>query len=434
MTSDDSLSGAENERLLELLYLCPAAIIKFDAFGAIDMINPLGAQLLMPIAPGGDLLNLFVTFGLVAPELREMVTRFEGWSGRVCDEHRVLASTGPATSPRAFVLSITIQKIDDDSFVAVISDVTAEARREMLIRRNESRLHAVFDGVRDYGICTVDTSGNITSWNRSEERLDGYRSDEIVGTSADVLLATSGVAETSFAAYFTIARGAGLYDFEGWRIRKDGSRYWASTSVSTLRDRDETESIIGYSIVTRDVTEERRSYDELERKAVTDALTGALNRRGLFDTAVREEARARLSHVPLALIMFDVDHFKAVNDRYGHPAGDIALKQIVIRAREEIRAVDTIGRYGGEEFVIILPGTDLTAAALVAERIRAKIAGSPIAFLDGALAVTVSLGVAQAQPGTHDIAALVRTADEAMYAAKDKGRNRLHVAGTASSA
>ena len=427
MTSSGGPSAEElaAERLLSLLYLCPAAILKFDETGAIELMNPGAIQLLMPIAPKGSIDNFFELFSMIAPEMREMVNRFEGRVGRICDEHRVLAAAGSRAMTRTLVLSVTMQKVEDKSFIAIVTDVTAAASREELIRINSSRLRAAFDGVRDYSICTVDPMGNVTSWNRSAERLDGYRADEIIGASADILVAISGVASHGFASYFSQARHAGFHEFETWRIRKDGKRYWASVAIAVLREQTDDEAIIGYSIVTRDITEQRRSHDELQHLVVTDSLTGALNRRGLFEAALREEERLRTSGGKMALLMLDVDRFKDVNDRYGHTVGDAVLKQIVLRAQIEIRSIDVIGRYGGEEFAILLPGSDITGATVVAERIRSRICESPFETPSGPIPVSVSIGIAQTSAGSSDIANLVKTADAALYVAKRAGRNQV---------
>ena len=425
MMLDDS---AASEQLLQLLYQCPAAILKFDLSGAIELMTPLGIQILMPIAKDGALDNIFSLFGTVAPELREMAVRFDMRAGRICDEHRVLAAVGTLATSRALVLSVTMQKVDEDAFVAVIADVTAAAFREQLIRTNEARLRAAFDGIREYSVCTVDPMGNVTSWSRSAERLDGYLADEIIGRSADVLVAMSGVSLKSFSPAYARARQAGFHEFEGWRIRKDGKRYWASVAIAVLHEQNDTETIIGYSIVTRDITEQRRSQDELNQLVVTDPLTGALNRRGLFETALREEARLQSVGGCMSLLMLDVDHFKETNDEYGHGAGDTVLKEIVLRARAEIRTVDSIGRYGGEEFAILLPGSDKKGAMIVAERIRERIFNTPIQLTGGSIQVSVSIGVAETNANLRDIANLVKAADEAMYAAKREGRNRISAA------
>jgi diguanylate cyclase (GGDEF)-like protein len=166
---------------------------------------------------------------------------------------------------------------------------------------------------------------------------------------------------------------------------------------------------------------------ELEELSVTDALTGLHNRRYLMDTLTREfEQRARNGRV-FTLLMADLDHFKRINDTYGHPAGDAVLMYAARVFREEIRSVDLAARFGGEEFTLLLIDSDLENSRAVAERIRARIATNGIAFDGVTIPVTISIGLAQVASDPHDTPAdLISRADAALYAAKDGGRNRVH--------
>jgi len=171
--------------------------------------------------------------------------------------------------------------------------------------------------------------------------------------------------------------------------------------------------------------ENARLFGEVQRMAVIDSLTGILNRRHFFELAEREVKRARRSGRPLCAIMADVDHFKRVNDDHGHLVGDQVLEEIARRCKESIRGEDLLGRFGGEEFVLLLPEAPLeVAAANVAERLRREVAGVPIATNRGELKLTISLGVAELGPG-EDLAALLERADGALYAAKQGGRDRV---------
>ncbi len=165
----------------------------------------------------------------------------------------------------------------------------------------------------------------------------------------------------------------------------------------------------------------------LTREARTDALTGLLNRRALAEIAQRELARSARRGAPLSVILCDVDHFKSINDRWGHAAGDRAIRAVGERLHGELRESDAFGRWGGEEFLAILPDTKLDDALVLAERMRRALSASPLPT-DPPLAVTVSLGVAtrpdsaSTTPGEWDT--LLGIADEAMYRAKAEGRNR----------
>jgi diguanylate cyclase (GGDEF)-like protein len=167
-----------------------------------------------------------------------------------------------------------------------------------------------------------------------------------------------------------------------------------------------------------------RLLRELEALTRTDALTGALNRRA-FDEALRQEVvRAQRYDLPLSVLMVDVDHFKSVNDTYGHPGGDEVLRNVAARVETELRLTDALYRYGGEEFAVILPHTAEEGALQVAERLVRAVAGAPVHVGDGSLRVTISAGVGSVQGTTAAPSTVLSDADRALYAAKRSGRNR----------
>ena len=173
--------------------------------------------------------------------------------------------------------------------------------------------------------------------------------------------------------------------------------------------------------------------DTLANEAATDALTGLLNRGQLRPSIAGLVAAARRYGRPLACLMADLDHFKAVNDAYGHPTGDRVLREVAARLQAGMRASDVLVRYGGEEFVALLPETDARGARTVAEKLRLRIAGSPVAVRPevGApqeVEVRVSVGVACWSERMHDGSELIEAADEALYRAKAAGRNRVELA------
>ncbi|MEN9938966.1 MAG: hypothetical protein RLZZ387_5545 [Chloroflexota bacterium] len=170
-----------------------------------------------------------------------------------------------------------------------------------------------------------------------------------------------------------------------------------------------------------------RLFGEVRRLAATDALTEVHNRHQFFVLAEQEWDAAQALSRPAAAIMVDIDHFKRVNDTYGHAAGDSVLRTVAQRCQAAVRDSDVLGRYGGEEFAVLLPNTGAEAALLVAERLRARIADTPITLDGGEIPVTVSVGVANAHAATRSLAALLDRADAALYAAKGAGRNRVVV-------
>ena len=186
-------------------------------------------------------------------------------------------------------------------------------------------------------------------------------------------------------------------------------------------------------VALNDISQRKEMEAELFRQASTDPLTGVSNRRYFMAQAEQELRRSRRFARRLSVMMIDVDHFKQVNDTHGHATGDGVLQAIVHHALDSLRQSDLLGRFGGEEFAVILPETELAAAVEVAERLRHAIAARPLVVdagqKKGAIPSTVSVGVAQLRAGDATVDALLQRADAALYAAKHNGRNRVEVAG-----
>jgi diguanylate cyclase (GGDEF)-like protein len=166
------------------------------------------------------------------------------------------------------------------------------------------------------------------------------------------------------------------------------------------------------------------TQEALRYQATHDDLTGLWNRGMVRKQLDAEIGRAKRGGRPVAVVLADVDHFKQVNDTHGHAAGDVVLREAATRMRSAIRAYDSIGRYGGEEFLIVLPDCDTGAAVVIAERARASV-GRPVRVNELDLPMSISLGVASLPKGSDDRDALIRAADEALYRAKAGGRNRV---------
>jgi diguanylate cyclase (GGDEF)-like protein len=186
---------------------------------------------------------------------------------------------------------------------------------------------------------------------------------------------------------------------------------------------DEKGLMTRYNGLIEDITERKLAEEELKRLASTDKLTEAYNRTKFKEIIGREIERFKRYNQPLSIIIFDIDHFKDVNDRYGHSAGDYVLKTIADIVRENIRKIDYFVRWGGEEFMIISSETNLKEVYVLAERIRETIESY---IFEDIGKVTISLGVTEFKENdTED--SLIKRADNAMYEAKKKGRNRVEV-------
>jgi diguanylate cyclase (GGDEF)-like protein len=172
------------------------------------------------------------------------------------------------------------------------------------------------------------------------------------------------------------------------------------------------------------------AQNDLQYAAAHDTLTGLWNRGAIFDLLRREVSRRQRTGDPLGVIMADIDYFKKINDTHGHQVGDAVLQEVTRRLAADVRPYDVVGRYGGEEFLIIFPGCTTANLIVGAERLRQSIASHPVETSAGQVAVTLSLGLAsveQDEKETLGCEGLLRTADEALYAAKARGRNRVEV-------
>jgi diguanylate cyclase (GGDEF)-like protein/PAS domain S-box-containing protein len=220
-----------------------------------------------------------------------------------------------------------------------------------------------------------------------------------------------------------VRRHGRVDDFEAEFRTAGGRTFWARISGQRLRfGGDET---LLATIV--DITAQRQAHEEMRALATHDPLTGIFNRRHVEDILGKELERAQRHSRPLTVAMMDADHFKRINDSHGHHVGDEVLRAIAARCQQTLRANDVFGRYGGEEFVVVFPETDLAAANSVAERLREAVAERPIVVGDVSLDVTVSIGLAEFAHG-QDLRMLFQRADAALYAAKEGGRNLVRAA------
>ena len=213
-----------------------------------------------------------------------------------------------------------------------------------------------------------------------------------------------------------------MYKTVGARGR-DGSRFFCQMMI-TVGD-EQYERSGGYTVVLRDVTERRMTTDELRKLLTTDQMTGAFNRGRFFELAKHHIYRCEQGDQPLSVIMFDVDHFKATNDNFGHAIGDEVLRRLVSCCKAQLGEGGLLGRLGGEEFAVLLPNTDLEGAKAVAERLRVAAASDLTAVGGSPTLTTVSLGCVAVKRPMGGIDDLLKAADRALYSAKRSGRNRV---------
>lgn len=280
------------------------------------------------------------------------------------------------------------------------------------------------------GIVIADADQRIVAMNPAAGSLFGYAPESVLGVSLDGLLPARfrGMHADAISA-LGLDAGAGRYHGAGSGfvpcLHADGHEFMAEVSILRMSG----EGHPAYAAIIRD----RRWQQEREQRwrelASTDPLTGALNRRAFTTSAATMAAAAQRRGDAFAIALLDIDHFKAVNDRFGHTVGDEVIQGVLERIRANLRDADLIGRWGGEEFLMVISEADEEGASVAAERVRAAVERAPVysASLGDAVAITVSLGVAVTAEPSGCVTPLVERADQAMYGAKREGRNRARV-------
>ncbi len=420
-TLDLAALQAENQTLLEFLYLCPVGLMQVDGRGAVELANPLAAQILMPIAQAPVIENLFDLLGSCAPDLRNLVSDFAEPRGAVFENRRLVVDQTDAMNPH--VLSLTLIKVEEGRFMAVVTDISRQVAQERRLKQADAWFSAIVTGVNDFALLSLDATGRINGWNPSGLRQTGFTDKEVLGRTLNLFYLPEDAVSGKALEQVDHARRDGWHIDEGWRKRRDGSRYWCQSLVAALEE--DNGEVIGFSVVLRDVTEGKVTGDELRRLLITDHLTGVANRARFYELGEAEVARWRRFGRPLSALMIDADHFKRINDTYGHPAGDAVLKVLARTCQDLLRSTDVIGRLGGEEFGVLLPGLDLESARLIGERVRAAVEALRVDTDGQTIAFTVSIGCAAMGGAADGVAALLQAADRALYAAKRGGRNQV---------
>ena len=417
---------AEYEALLQFLYLAPVGLVQMTPDGGVTIMNPLAAQLLMPLSRDGGLDNLFRVLEPVAPELRNLAESFTADSGTICDSLRVQLTAGIPGRVDPRMLSVSLLRLDAARTMAVLTDITVAVKRERQLRQSEAWFNAVLNDVTDYALMALDTAGRIEIWNPGIARLTGYDAARVTGQSLALFHAPGAITPERIADRLHEADCNGWSLDNGWCMRADGSRFWANTMIAPLsRDDDLPEDERGYALIIRDITDKREAGDSVLRASACDYLTGIANRRTFFEAAELELERWRRFPRPLSVVAIDADFFKQINDTWGHPAGDEVLRNLALTLLATVREIDVVARLGGEEFAALLPSTDLEGALKLAERFRVAVESQRVMVGGHEIRYTVSIGVASMDSQVSGMDQLLALADSALYAAKKAGRNRV---------
>jgi diguanylate cyclase (GGDEF)-like protein/PAS domain S-box-containing protein len=415
--------GAEALRLNSLVFsISDEAIVITDACNRIVSVNPAftritGYENAEVLGRTPALLSSGQHDGAFYAALWTQLREQGMWAGEIVNRRK---------SGELYTEWLTIT-VDRDAegrprhFVGVFQDITEKKRAEERLRLLGAALDAA-----DNAVMIADALGVVEWANPAFSRLSGYALPELPGQRLQALLGQGARRGELYAQLWRTILAGDVWRGEMLNRRLDGTHYHAAHTVTPLSDGG------GYPhhfiAVMEDISTRKRQEQELQRLATTDALTGLLNRRAFLQEVEQELQRFRRHGRAGTLLMLDLDHFKRVNDRYGHPVGDTVLVQVSAVLRERLRLTDRIGRLGGEEFAVLLPETEPQGALPLAQVLREAVAALRIATPMGPLGVTVSIGLAVFLPGEPDAAPLLNRADKALYQAKEQGRDRVVVA------
>ena len=279
-------------------------------------------------------------------------------------------------------------------------------------------------------IVITNAKQEIVYINPAFSTITGYSATEVMGRTPHFLHGP----ETNVATRKAVSDA--LREYRPIRVEilnyhKSGRPYWLELSIVPVRD-DEGE-VTHYVAIETDITERKKAEHEIARIAMEDHLTGLANRRAAEDRLVLEWGRARRDHGNFALAIADLDRFKLVNDQYGHHVGDQVLKHVAEIMAANLRGGDWIARWGGEEFIICFHDMDRRGAMIAAERLRKQVKAKPVVLTQGALPVTVSMGIALYGAEHTDVESMLAQADALLYEAKHTGRDKVLCAGSESS-
>ena len=361
----------------------------------------------------------------ILPEFNEADSRFMRLCARV-------AEGGPAETYELFVkawgqwFSGVVYCPKPGHFVAIFDLTTAHKEVETALQASNTQLRFVLEG-SELGFWDWNLATGKVERNAQWAAMLGYTYEEMQQTTqqwSDFVHPED--RDRAWTSIFDAVEGRSpAHKLEYRMLHKDGSVRWILDQAKVM-ERDAQGRAVRMCGTHTDVTERKLLEQELWLQARVDYLTGVSNRRHFMERAEQELHRCVRYGGQLSILMLDIDHFKLINDRYGHKVGDLVIKTLTQVCTASLRDVDVIGRMGGEEFAVLLPETDRSVAVSAAERLRVAIDQAKVPLADGLpVKFSVSIGVAAMQSADDNLDVLLNRADAALYEAKGSGRNRV---------
>ncbi|MBF0481318.1 MAG: diguanylate cyclase [Desulfovibrionaceae bacterium] len=320
-----------------------------------------------------------------------------------------------------------IKPIDERWLLTALEMALAQHDAEDRLKKSERLFRSIFDNAAA-GIVMTDAQGRILRVNATFAAMLGHDPGELAGRPGSELVHPDDAAQ-ALERFRELAGGALTeHRAEERFLRRDGTPIWLDSSAKAVPGEDGQAGMVVWVMI--DATKRKALEEELLRQAGTDYLTGISNRREYIHLSERELSRAKRHDAPLAALSMDIDHFKRINDTYGHNAGDEVLRLLAREVQANLREHDIFGRIGGEEFAVTLIECPVHEAMEIAERLRLALSKIETGEAGRGASFTVSIGVA-AMSGGDSLDVLLARADDALYAAKRGGRNKVMLAGDA---
>ena len=408
---------------LRLLQTLPAAVLVTQG-GAIRFANAASADLLE--APSIDSLigRLSGDFVHLLDQVRStnriqaVAVPEQGGRPNKSSEFRIRTIRGNLRM--VLISSVAVEWEGAPAVLMCGMDMTHQSEIEAQLRESEQNFRRLFDNMQDVYYRT-NAQGVVQHVGPGVRRVLGYEPQEIEGRTAESYYPQSTDREAFKVA---IMEKGEVSDFPGQMVRRDGTVIDISISSHALYDH--AGNFAGVEGIYRDVTQRKNLERELQRLATTDMLTGMANRRAFLERAESVYEHSRTHGEPLTLLMLDLDHFKTINDRFGHLQGDRALVEFAQAVKSQLRASDAVGRLGGEEFGVLLPATALAESMEVATRIMNSIRALQLTDDTGhTYSITASLGMSAFRQSDRSLRDMLERADQALYLAKHRGRNQV---------
>jgi diguanylate cyclase (GGDEF)-like protein/PAS domain S-box-containing protein len=409
---------ASELRLREITELMPVTLFVKDAASRFIMLNKAGES----------------QFGVTLDELRgtdgsqffpaEQMTHFLATdakvfaTGRVVDIEEIVWNVEQKQNRQIRTLKKPLYDETGAPLYLICMTIDITEHKQLL---DSLRLSSLVLENSSEGMLVTDENNLIIAVNPAFSSITGYSFDEVQGKNPKIL--SSGRQDKAFyQAMWQELNTTGHWQGEIWDKRKNGEIYAKFLTINTIRN--EAGSVYRYVALFTDITEKKQSDELIWRQANFDMLTELPNRQMFSDRLKQEIMKSERAHLPLALLLIDLDEFKEVNDTLGHAMGDILLQEAALRIADCVRATDTVARLGGDEFTVVLSQlADNTRAEDIAQKILAKLAepyhlGSKVTY------ISASIGITLYPNDATDIESLIKNADQAMYLSKSQGRNR----------